>query len=215
MVEMVRQIFSLDCIDLTILFLGPYCCLNGANNPDCCLNGGSGPYCCGDLKKLIGNDPSKDGFSAGTYIDGSTIYAGTGNFSQCFGQNPGPARVSSLGAYMTCGLSATGEYSDSASAQYYVQTPDLMWVPTTASAASSVKGAIVVAPGFYVGRKFMPSLNGTYQQVGKIQSGSFYYKTPGRNDERTFGGEIDVLACVRCTNGGTGKSFTTFKLLYL
>ena len=159
------------------------------------------------MKQLTENDPSVDGIFAGTYIDGSTIYAGTGNFNQCAGQNPGPARVSSgSGAYMSCSTASNGEFNDASSAQYYVKTPDLMWVPTTASAASSVKGAIVVAPGFYVGRKFMPALNGTYQQVGKIQSGSFYYKTPGRNDERTFGGEIDVLACVRCTSGGTGKS---------
>lgn len=158
------------------------------------------------MKKLTGNDPTKDGFSAGTYIDGSPIFAGTGNFAQCGGQNPGPARIStSNGAYMSCGSAPNGEFNDASNAQYYVSTPDLVWVPTTAAAASSVKGAISVAPGFYVGRKFMPSLNGTYQQVGKIQSGNFFYKTPGRNDERTFGGEIDVLACVRCTNGGTGK----------
>jgi hypothetical protein len=25
-------------------FLGPYCCLNGANNPDCCDNNGSGEF---------------------------------------------------------------------------------------------------------------------------------------------------------------------------
>lgn len=34
-------------------------------------------------------DPELFGFASGTYFDGSTIYPGTGNFSQCDGEDPG------------------------------------------------------------------------------------------------------------------------------
>lgn len=40
------------------------------------------------------NDPAVYGFPSGTYLDGSTIYPGTGNFgTSCGGQNPGLALI--------------------------------------------------------------------------------------------------------------------------
>lgn len=51
----------------------------------------------------------------------------------------------------------------------------------------------------------MTSRNGTYMAVGKIDTGGiFRYKLPGYDYEMTFTGDVDVLACVACTNGGTG-----------
>lgn len=67
----------------------------------------------------------------------------------------------------------------------------------------NVAGAILVG-GMRVGRKFMASINGTYLQVGKISGGVFYYKIPGKTQEFTAYGDIDVLACVPCPNGGSG-----------
>lgn len=60
------------------------CCTNGANNPGCIIEK------CGnliDFKPSISyNDPATNGFVAGKYIDGSTIYAGQGDFNVCWWQ---------------------------------------------------------------------------------------------------------------------------------
>lgn len=42
------------------------------------------------VKGLSG--PSKNGFSAGTFVDGSQAYVGYGDNSPCGGQNPCPGR---------------------------------------------------------------------------------------------------------------------------
>lgn len=97
----------------------------------------------------------------------------------------------------------TGENLDIKSPMYFLNHTDLKWVPTTAEKSSSVAGAIIIGR-MRVGRKFMASVNGTYQVVGKIYAGVFYYKIPGKTQEFTSYGDIDVLACVPCTNGGSG-----------
>lgn len=91
-------------------------------------------------------------------------------FSMCWGQNPAPGRlmttssVSGPGVYCSCNTAATGENYDAQSAQYFVNNPNLMWVPTTPAQASSVTGAIKTNI-HYLGRKYLPSLNGSYAQV--------------------------------------------------
>lgn len=210
---------------------GKFCCTNGANNFDCCLNGGKGSHCCtngadnegciidrcGYLVNFTGGNPAANGFVAGTYIDGSTIYAGLGDFGKCWGQNPAPARImtsssiSGPGAYCSCsGAQPAGENYDPISAQYFSKHSDLKWVPTTGAQAANVVGAVKVA-NFVVGRKWLASRNGTYIQVGKVVNGLIYYKIPGKTEEFTSDGDIDVLACVPCTNGGSGKLKFKFK----
>jgi hypothetical protein len=76
-------------------------------------------------------------------------------------------------------------------------------VPTTANDASSVIGAIKVGR-FYVGRIFLTSNSGIFQQIGKIENGIFKFNIPGKIGEFNSTGDIDVLACVRCSNGGQG-----------
>jgi hypothetical protein len=53
-------------------------------------------YNCGDYIKynpqFANSNPINNGFSAGKFIDNSIIYAGVGNFSMCWGQNPAPGR---------------------------------------------------------------------------------------------------------------------------
>jgi hypothetical protein len=58
--------------------LGPFCCLNTASNKDCLLN-----QPCGTLASFPRNDPRIDGFLAGTSVDGSEVYVGTGSFKNC------------------------------------------------------------------------------------------------------------------------------------
>lgn len=156
----------------------------------------------------IMNDPATNGFVAGIYLDGSTIYGGVGDFSVCFNQNPAPSRVMTginAGAYSSCSNGQlAGENYDKISPQYFYNHADLKWVQTTPLMASSVPGAVLVN-GMFVGRKHIASKNGTYQQVGKIYGGKFYYKIPGKNGEFTSStADIDVLACVVCKNGGSG-----------
>lgn len=102
------------------------------------------------------------------------------------------------------GALPSAEYYDSKSPQYFYNDPSLKWYPTTADKASLVPGVIKV--GFYIlARKYMVSRNRTYIQVGKIDTGGlFHYKLPGYNIEMTYSGDVDVLACITCTNGGTG-----------
>ena len=65
-------------------------------------------------------------------------------------------------------------------------------------------GAIQVGT-MYLGRKHFASPNGTYQVIGKLYSIYFYHKIPGNLYEQTpYIGDIDILACVPCANGGEG-----------
>jgi hypothetical protein len=200
-------------------------CTNGAiNYPDCCLNGGKGIFCClnnannrdcipdypcGGLISLKGNDPTLNGFEVGRYDDGSKIFAGVGNFSACFNQNPAPGRIMTTnsvlgsGSYCSCNIAANGENYDGQSAKYFFNHPDLKWVTTTATKASTVVGAIKIGI-HYLGRKYLTSTNGVSVQVGKVEGTTFYYKHPNKNGEVSTTGEIDVLACVPCSNGALG-----------
>jgi hypothetical protein len=182
---------------------GKYCCLNGSNSPDCSLKE------CGSLINLNRSDPAVDGFLGGQYDDGSKIYVGLGDFSACWGQSPAPARIMfnssnyNNGAFSSCGAATTGEYFDNQKSQYFYNHPDMKWVPSTAASAASIQGAIKVGM-FYVGRKWLISKNRKYHQIGKIVNGVLYYKIPGKNQEFTSDGDIDVLVCSACSNGGKG-----------
>lgn len=115
--------------------------------------------------------------------------------------------ISGPGAYGPCGVQSrapTGETYDSTNAQYFYKHEDLKWVPTQANRANRVAGAVKVRI-YNIGRKWMWSENGTYQQVGRVYAGRLYYKIPGQNTEVWTDGDIDILACVPCTNGGSGE----------
>lgn len=43
---------------------------------------------CGTLLQFTVNNITELGFNSGTFYDGSTIYAGSGNLASCWGQNP-------------------------------------------------------------------------------------------------------------------------------
>lgn len=112
--------------------------------------------------------------------------------------------VSGPGAYSSCwGAQPAGENYDTKSPKYFLKHTDLKWVPTTAENSMNIAGSIVIG-GMRIGRKFMASANGTYQLIGKIYGGVLYYKIPGKTQEFTAYGDIDVLACVPCPNGGSG-----------
>ena len=122
------------------------CCTNGANNPSCVIRS------CGtliDFKPSLQPqyNPAHNGFEAGKYIDGSIIYAGAGDFSVCFFQNPAPARIMTTnniagpGAYSSCSDGQfDGEILDTIRPQYFDKHPDLKWVPTTIEMYSTVPG---------------------------------------------------------------------------
>jgi hypothetical protein len=73
----------LSCIHCDNGGVPPYCCTNGANNPDC-ISANQ----CGATLDLSSNDPSALGLLSGNYVDGVAIYPGTGDFADC-GQDLG------------------------------------------------------------------------------------------------------------------------------
>lgn len=169
---------------------------------------------------MQGNDPDLNGFAAGTYLDGSTIYAGSGSFPSCYNAVKIGARIQTSksnfapGAYLPCDLSPTGEFFDnSTNAQYFYNHPNLQWVPTTADKARFVPGVFPVGPSWYLARILQTSANGTYTQVGFVDIGQIImlYRiptNPATSARQSKGGaiSIDVLACPPlCTNGGKGE----------
>lgn len=175
------------------------------------------PPICGTLIDLNlsipQNHPATNGFEAGIYYDGSIIYTGAGDFTVCWGINPGPARImtnnniAGPGGYSSCtgGMigQIIGESFDFLSPQYFYNHADLKWILATTSTASSVPGAIVVG-NFFVGLIDLNIGNGTFQQIGRIQAGIMKYYIPGTNIESSLNGDVFVLACGECTNGGSG-----------
>lgn len=66
-------------------------------------------------------------------------------------------------------------------------------------------------------RKNYAAANGTFQVIGKIWANGLYHKVPGTLLEvETYIGDVDVLACVPCPNGGSGpcKNISSFDLLF-
>lgn len=118
------------------------------------------------------------GFASGTYIDGSTIYPGTGNNLIC-GENPSPASISLAntydgpGAYMQCDENL--HYDNSNNVSFFVKHDNLKWIETNITEYSEIEGALKVGQS-YVGRINVTTSNGTYQVIGKIFAGSIYYR---------------------------------------
>lgn len=56
----------------------------------------------------------------------------------------------------------------------------------------------------YIGRKFLNTGNGTFQQIGKYFGGQFRYHVPGSNTASKTDINFEVLTCSPCKNGGEG-----------
>lgn len=165
----------------------------------------------------------------GTYYDGNPIYIGTGNFAQCWGQNPGPARISTLNTfkgpgayrqvqpfkalleefnsntnvYSSCQGAPNGENYDTKDPRFFFNHPDLRWINTTGSTYNTVENAIYMS-GVYVGRINITFANMTFQQIGKIWAGNIYYNAPDLGYEITSNGAFEILACTTCPISNPG-----------
>jgi hypothetical protein len=150
-------------------------------------------------------NPSNDqlktlGFPSGIYYDGSTIYPGIGDGSECGGESPGSAQIMSTsnfqgpGAYFCCGSKM---FFDNKTPKFFLAHPDLKWVPTTAANAANVPGVINIPSSrlLQIGRFSYTFNNGTYSLISKIHGGHFWYRNPMTTGEKTLLTSIDVLAC--------------------
>jgi hypothetical protein len=150
--------------------------------------------------------PETLGFSSGTYLDGSTIYVGTGiNTAVCFNQDLLPTRLATVktpsnsgpGAYMEC----TGGVFSNVNVKYLQADVNLKWVPANTANVNSVVGVVKVTGsyyGYYIGRVTLRALNGTsYKQVSKIHMDrgavGMWYVTEQNAEGST--NSFEVLAC--------------------
>lgn len=123
-----------------------------------------------DLKTNDPNNPSTPGFLSGTFYDNSTVFPGTGYFSNCSGNRVARISLTSsngIGAYSTCG--SEGIF-DSYFPKYFYAHPQLKWVTTiNSSSAINVTGAIKVLTSSgktqFVSRVNFTSGGQNYQQI--------------------------------------------------
>lgn len=155
---------------------------------------------CGTLLQFTANNITTLGFNSGTYYDGSTVYVGTGNFDQCWSQNPGPARVTIAntfkgpGSYLAC---YENNLYDEIDPRFFAAHNELRWIMANTTELSKVEGAIKIRD-LYAGRINITMGNGTYQQIGKIYNGEIYYREPISGKELITRGPYEVLACTTC-----------------
>lgn len=163
----------------------------------------------GSLLEYGPNDITTLGRIMGTYYDGNPIYIGTGNFAQCWGQNPGPARISTLntfrgpGAYSSCQGAPNGENYDTKNPRFFFDHPDLRWIKTNGSSYLSVDNAIYMS-GVYIGRINITFENTTFQQIGKIWAGNIYHNRPDLGYEIISNGDFEILVCSTCPISNPG-----------
>lgn len=173
---------------------------------------------CGTLLQYTKNEVTTLGFNSGTYYDGSTVYVGTGNFAQCWSQNPAPSRITNANTFQGPGsyISCSDNYMyDEIDPRFFAAHNDLRWIMANITELSKVEGALKIGY-LHAGRINVTMGNGTYQQIGKIYNGELYYRDPINKREVTTRGPYEVLACTPCpyaklpeepccTNNGRGK----------
>jgi hypothetical protein len=55
-----------------------------------------------------------------------------------------------------------------------------------------------------VARIYFTTATGTFSTIGKLYQGRIYYYNPQIGTETIATADVEVLACQKCTNGGTG-----------
>lgn len=122
--------------------------------------------------------------------------------------NCGNLRSFKINVFSPCYAYVGGERYDNTNVKYFLNHPDLKWIPTNGTEAPGVPGAIPAGKqgslNMYIGRKIITIGNGTFTQIGKIWGGSLRYYIPGNVHETLIDKNFDVLACSPCYNGGTG-----------
>jgi hypothetical protein len=148
---------------------------------------------------------TKFGLPSGTYYENSTIYPGTGNFTNCKTVNYAPARLKATntlkgpGAYASC--NATNELRDGQFAKFFYNHPNLKWIPTNSSDYGNIPGILSVGSysgnSLYVARFNVSYSNGTsYTDIARVWNGSIFYSNPSnQTNEAIFNGNFDILAC--------------------
>jgi hypothetical protein len=145
---------------------------------------------CGTLATYdVVNDktaPIRNGFSAGTYVDGSNVYVGLGDNTACFGETMAPCRLKATdpaGCYIaSCGK----ELFVSKPAQYVVNHPWLKWVPVTSATVFSTNGLTYAARNDLIFKyaRIKSSYNGVnYVTIGK---GMHYYNGDPNNHDASW-----------------------------
>lgn len=82
--------------------------------------------------------------------------------------------------------------------KFYLNHPNLAWVPTSSATLSSIQGLLPIASAGgtgYVGRIGLNYANGTFKQIGKIMFGRFWYIHNGVSETNTVSG-YEVLTCL-------------------
>lgn len=103
---------------------------------------------------------------------------------------------------MTCLGTERYDYSDP---RFFMKHSNIVWVKTNGTAAKSVPGVIKVGQMQHmVGRTTFTNGGSTYYTIGKQENPTFFYFA-GPNGEQQTTGNMEVLACIQCANGGTGK----------
>ena len=97
------------------------------------------------------------------------------------------------------------EYHDISNAKFFKDHPDLKWTLTSTSAAANTPGVIKVGPWNQIlGLVDFTFGNGTFQTIGKVEAGGVNHHIPGSGVETWKTGDVFVLTCGACTNGGSG-----------
>lgn len=142
--------------------------------------------------------PTVDGFVAGTYVDGSTIYVGRGNNTLCNGQSDCPGQIKAsnpdAGIYMTCG---TGRLTYLTESSYLKNHPKLTWVPSNYYDMKTLPGVLHIESvkfPFWFGRVRLTRDGITFDQVSKVHSNGIYYYTPDGEKYNYTGYEVLVCA---------------------
>lgn len=159
----------------------------------------NGPIPCGATLPLSVY-PLEFGYDSGIYLNGETIYPGTGDFSECaseVGTAKGPSRIVSSGAYASC--TNNQEYFNKPSAEFFYNHPNLWWIPTDTSNIDSVDGKIAFGQyqneDLFVSRKDVNSqTRGWFSQIGRVSAG---YNDYWNGEAEIMGYDtFDVLVCV-------------------
>jgi hypothetical protein len=85
--------------------------------------------------------PTVNGFKAGTYADGSSVYVGLGNNSACFAESMAPCRIKPSDPGAGCYIAGCNtERYETTTVQYLLNHPRLRWVGVTSSTLTATSG---------------------------------------------------------------------------
>lgn len=168
---------------------------------------------------LNSNDPfnsSTPGLQSGTYIDGSTVFPGTGFYSEYYGNHVARISLTSKkgrGAYAAYSSSPT-EMFNVTGAKYFYNDPHLNWITTNGRKVADVKEPLSVITSWLdlllvVRVNLTDDSRKVYQQIGYYQ---INHKRVIVWDRRISvyneSGNFDILTCSGSSSSDHSTSTT-------